>query len=74
MYEEYKISWVKVYDVVRDLVPFLQLKKREKHPWRSVTFSKRKAMLLRGCLTCFLNFTNGTKLRNALYISFLLTN
>ena len=24
----------------RDLVPFVQLKKREKHQWRSVTFSK----------------------------------
>ena len=23
-------------DVLRDLVPFVQLKKREKHPWRSV--------------------------------------
>ena len=28
-------------DVLRGLVPFIQLKKkREKHPWRSVTFSK----------------------------------
>ena len=27
-------------DVLRDLVPFVQFKKREKHPWRSVTFSK----------------------------------
>ena len=25
---------------LRDLVPFVQSKKREKHPWRSVTFSK----------------------------------
>ena len=25
---------------LRDLIPFLQFKKREKHPWRSVTFSK----------------------------------
>ena len=24
----------------RDLVPFVQFKKREKHPWRSVTFCK----------------------------------
>ena len=24
----------------RDLVPFVQFKEREKHPWRSVTFSK----------------------------------
>ena len=27
-------------DVLQDLVPFVQFKKREKHPWRSVTFSK----------------------------------
>ena len=27
-------------DVLLDLVPFVQFKKREKHPWRSVTFSK----------------------------------
>ena len=26
--------------LLSDLLPFLQLKKREKHPWRSVTFSK----------------------------------
>ena len=25
---------------LRDLVPFVQIKKREKHPWRSVNFSK----------------------------------
>ena len=25
---------------LRDLVPFLQFKKREKHPWGSVNFSK----------------------------------
>ena len=29
-----------ICDVLRDLVPFVQFKKREKHPWRSVTFSK----------------------------------
>ena len=27
-------------DVLRDLVPFVQFKKREKHAWRSVTFIK----------------------------------
>ena len=27
-------------DALRDLVPFVQFKKREKHLWRSVTFSK----------------------------------
>ena len=28
------------YDVLRNFVPFGKLKKREKHSWRSVTFSK----------------------------------
>ena len=28
------------YDVFRDLVLFLQFKKREKHPWRSFIFNK----------------------------------
>ena len=27
-------------DALRDLAPFIQFKKREKHPWRRVTFSK----------------------------------
>ena len=27
-------------DALRDLGPFVQFKKREKHPWRSVTFGK----------------------------------
>ena len=27
-------------DVLGYLVPFIQFKKREKHPWKSVTFSK----------------------------------
>ena len=26
--------------VLRELVPFVQFKKRENHPWRTVTFSK----------------------------------
>ena len=29
-----------ICDALRDLVPFAQFKKREKHPWRSATFSK----------------------------------
>ena len=29
-----------ICDVLRDLVSFAQFKKREKHPWRSATFSK----------------------------------
>ena len=34
------VNWVVVsyiYDALRDLVPFIQFKKREKHPWKSVT-------------------------------------
>ena len=29
-----------ICDALRDLVPFVQFKKRAKHPWRSVNFSK----------------------------------
>ena len=29
-----------ICDALHDLVPFVQFKTREKHPWRSVTFSK----------------------------------
>ena len=29
---------------LRDLVPFVQLKKREKYPWRSATFSKNQQL------------------------------
>ena len=31
---------MKKCDALRDLVPFVQFKKREKHPWRSFNFSK----------------------------------
>ena len=40
-----------ICDALRDLVPYVQFKKREKHPWRNVK--------------CYLNCTNGTKSRNA---------
>ena len=39
-----------------NLVPFVQFKKREKHPWRSITFSKitlLKLTLLHGCFFTF---------------------
>ena len=60
-----------VCDVFRALVPFVQLKKREKHPWRSVTFKPAtllKVTLLHWCFLRFLNCTNGTKSRNATHI------
>ena len=31
---------MKICEALRDLVPCTQFKKREKHPWRDVTFSK----------------------------------
>ena len=31
---------IDIFDVLRDLVPFVHFIKHEKHPWRSVTFSK----------------------------------
>ena len=32
--------WILIYDALRDLVSFAQFKEQEKHPWKSVTFSK----------------------------------
>ena len=55
---------------LRDLVPYAKFKKRENHPWRSVTFSKLQAEACNftknttppwGCFSYFLNCTNGTK-------------
>ena len=34
------MTHIYIWDALRDLVPFVQIKKRKKHPWRSVTFSK----------------------------------
>ena len=33
-------SFSAICDALCDLVPFVELKKRENHPWSSVTFSK----------------------------------
>ena len=40
-------------DALRDMVPFAQFKKREKHAWRRVAFSKLKVTLFHGCLSPF---------------------
>ena len=63
--------------VLRNLVRFAQLKKREKHPWRNVTFSKlagyfTKVTFLQGCFSRFLNCANGTKWWNASHVLFCL--
>ena len=72
-----KLSWTRVvkqnirkvkWDALRNFVLFVQVKKREKHPWNSVTFCKvagLKVTLLHGCFSLFKNRTNDTKLRNA---------
>ena len=49
-----------ICDVLRDLVPFAQFKKCEKHPWRGVTFSK-----VAGC-----NFTKSKTLPWVLFAYF----
>ena len=61
---------VKVRDVLRNLTPFVKFKKREKHPWRSDTFSKAPCWSLQLykklhssllVFSCILNCTKGTK-------------
>ena len=37
---EFPSLTLNICDDLRDLVPFVQIKNREKHSWRSVTFSK----------------------------------
>ena len=34
------VEYITICDVLCGLVPFVQFKKCEKHPWRGVTFSK----------------------------------
>ena len=58
---------------LRDFGPCTQFKKREKHLWKSVTFSKHPATLLKvtllhGYISRFLNYTIGTKSRKAPHI------
>ena len=62
-----------ICDALRDLVPWAQFKKREKHPWRSVTFSEAcnftKSNTPPWVFFTFLNCTNGTKSRKAPHMS-----
>ena len=60
--EAYQIKW----DDLRNL-SFEQFKKREKHPWWSVNFTKK--ILVNGCLSRFLCCTNGTKSGNTSHMS-----
>ena len=38
------------WDALRNLVPFMQFKKRVKHPWKSVTFSRSVTLVLKATL------------------------
>ena len=59
---------------MRNLVPFVQFKKREKHPWMSFIFSRTEAYNFIESKTPpwvffkFLNCTNDIKLRNLSHI------
>ena len=53
---------------LRDLVPFVQFKKREKHLWRSVTFSEVAGNIPPWVFFTFLNCAHGTKSCNAPHI------
>ena len=55
-----------ISDALRDLVSFIQFKKREKHPL--------KVTLLHGCFSHFLNCTNGTKSRKASHLLYFQTS
>ena len=70
-----------ICDALRDLVPFVQFKKRENHPLRSVAFSKElqpatllKVALLNGYFPRFLNCTNGIISRNASHLTEIISN
>ena len=52
---------------MRDLLPFVQFKKRQKHPWKSVTFST-KSNTPPWVFSRFLNCTNGTKPRHVSHL------
>ena len=47
-----------ICEALRDLVAYVQSKKREKHPWKSVNFSFKPATLLKLTLLhgCFSRF------------------
>ena len=71
-----RVVYVHFSDALRDLLPFVKFKKREKHAWNSVTFSKDsgcslKVKVLRGCLSRFLKCANGT---NQQFVSYLPCN
>ena len=57
-----------IWGALRDLVPCAQFKKREKHLWKSLTFST-KSNTPPWMFFTFFKFTNGTKSRTAPHIA-----
>ena len=55
LFDPFNINFLIVFDALRDLVSFLQFKKREKHTWRSVILTLLKVTFLHGCSSRFLN-------------------
>ena len=55
--QHYRYDYNYILDGLRDLVSFMQFKKREKRLWRSDTFTKSatllKVSLLNGCFHVF---------------------
>ena len=66
---------------MRNFLPFVQFKKCEKHPWKSVTSSKAvgrlksptllKVTLLHDCFSRFSKYTNGTKSSKASHMKLI---
>ena len=57
---------------LRDLIPFVQFKNREKHPWRSVKFRILKSTLLHGRFSGFLKLLKWYQIAQRITISKLL--
>ena len=63
--QHYNVGSKYTCDALRDLISFVQFKKRKKHPWRIVTFSRNAGLSLQLCRT---NVNNSHK---ASYICFV---
>ena len=55
-------------DLLRDLIPFTQFKKRKKHPWSSAACNFNKSSTPSWVFSRFLNCTDGTRSRKASHL------
>ena len=67
-----KVTGFHICDTLRDLLPFVQFEKREKHPRRNVSLSKvaglTKSSSPPWVFFTFLNCSNDTKLRKVSHV------